>query len=79
MPVSIDRFLAQQIVDTVQSVRGQTVNFIRQDGIIVASSCPESIGSMHEARRTAARAVLPASAWRPPIPRCGACRPMTWR
>lgn len=55
MPASIDRFLAQQIVDTVQSVCGQAVNFIRQDGIIVASSCPERIGTLHEVGRTAAR------------------------
>lgn len=55
MPVAIDRTLAQQIVDTVHSVCGQPVNFIREDGIILASTRNERIGTLHEAGRAAAR------------------------
>lgn len=54
MSVSIDRPLAQQIVDAVQGVCGQPVNFIRPDGIILASTHAERIGTLHEAGRMAA-------------------------
>lgn len=55
MALSIDRALAQQIVDTVRDVCGQPVNFIREDGVILASTRPERIGTLHEAGRAAAR------------------------
>lgn len=55
MSLSIDRNLARQIVDTVQSVCGHPVNFIRADGVILASSQPERVGALHQAGRDAAR------------------------
>lgn len=54
-----DGTLAQQIVDTVHSVCGQPVNFIRPDGIILASTLPERIGTLHPAGRTAAQSGFP--------------------
>lgn len=57
MTREIDPLLAQQIVDTVQSLCGRDVNFIRRDGIILASSRPERIGTLHEAGRAAARSL----------------------
>ena len=57
MARQIDQWLAQQIVDTVQGVCGHDVNFIRPDGIILASSRPERIGTLHEAGRAAARSL----------------------
>ena len=44
---------AQQIVDTVKSVCGFDINFIGEDGIVLASTDPERIGSFHEAGRQA--------------------------
>lgn len=55
MSLSIDRNLARQIVETVQSVCGHPVNFIRADGIILASTRPERVGTLHPAGRDAAR------------------------
>lgn len=55
MSISIDRTLAQQIVDAVQGVCGQHVNFIRPDGIILASTHADRIGVLHEAGLMAAR------------------------
>ena len=55
MSLSIDRNLARQIVDTVQSVCGHPVNFIRADGTILASSQPDRVGTLHQAGRDAAR------------------------
>lgn len=55
MPAAIDRDLARQIVDTVQSVCGQPVNFIREDGIILASTDPRREGTLHRAGLAAAR------------------------
>ena len=55
MSISIDRNLAQQIVETVQSVCGHAVNFIRADGIILASTRPERVGTLHPSGRDAAR------------------------
>lgn len=59
MATVIDGALAQQIVDTVHSVCGQPVNFIRPDGIILASTRPERIGTLHPAGRAAAQSGLP--------------------
>nr|WP_317401917.1 sugar diacid recognition domain-containing protein [uncultured Gemmiger sp.] len=58
MTREIDPLLAQQIVETVQNICGQDVNFIRRDGIILASSRPERIGTLHEAGRAAARSLI---------------------
>ena len=44
---------AQQIVDTVKSVCGFDINFIGEDGIVLASTDPDRIGSFHEAGRQA--------------------------
>lgn len=55
MSISIDRNLALQIVETVQSVCGHAVNFIRADGIILASTRPDRVGTLHPAGRDAAR------------------------
>ena len=55
MALSIDNTLARQIVETVQSVCGHPVNFIRADGIILASTRPERVGTLHRAGRDAAR------------------------
>lgn len=44
---------AQQIVDTAKSVCGFDINFIGEDGIVLASTDPERIGAFHEAGRQA--------------------------
>lgn len=47
---------AQQIVDTVKDVCGYDINFIRPDGIIIASTNPDRIGTYHEIGHRAAEA-----------------------
>ena len=48
MITTIDKKLAQQIVDTVKDVCGHNINFIDQRGIIFASTDQARIGSFHE-------------------------------
>lgn len=44
----ISRDMAQQIVETVKDVSGQNVNFIDDNGIIIASTDKERINTFHE-------------------------------
>ena len=48
MITTIDKNLAQQIVDTVKDVCGHNINFIDQSGTIFASTNKKRIGSFHE-------------------------------
>lgn len=50
----ISRKTAQQIVDTVKDVCGYDINFINENGIVLASTDPSRIGSVHEGGRQAA-------------------------
>lgn len=51
----INRNLAQQIVETVADACGKDVNFIRTDGMILASTNRQRIGTYHEIGRLAAQ------------------------
>ena len=53
-PYYITQNLAQQIVDTVQDLCGQNVNFIDKSGRIFASTDESRIGTYHEIGRLAA-------------------------
>lgn len=55
MITSIDKALAQQIVNTVKDVCGFHINFINRDGIIFASTDEKRIGSFHEIGQKAAK------------------------
>lgn len=55
MITSIDKTLAQQIVNTVKDVCGFHINFINKDGIIFASTDEKRIGSYHEIGQKAAK------------------------
>lgn len=55
MITSIDKLLAQQIVNTVKDVCGYNINFINQSGIIFASTDERRIGSFHEIGMKAAQ------------------------
>lgn len=55
MAEQIEQRTAQQIVDTVKEVCGYNINFIRPDGIIMASTDPERVGTYHEIGQKAAR------------------------
>ncbi|MGN0256610.1 MAG: CdaR family transcriptional regulator [Chordicoccus sp.] len=46
---------ARQIVDTVKDVCGYNINFIRPDGMILASTNPERVGTYHEIGHKAAQ------------------------
>ncbi|MCI1309927.1 MAG: helix-turn-helix domain-containing protein [Lachnospiraceae bacterium] len=50
---------AQQIVDTVKDVCGYHINFIRPDGVILASTNPERVGTYHEIGHKAAQTGQP--------------------
>ncbi|NCB91268.1 MAG: sugar diacid utilization regulator SdaR [Clostridia bacterium] len=54
MITSIDKPLAQQIVNTVKDVCGQNINFIDCSGIIFASTDEKRIGTFHEIGHKAA-------------------------
>ncbi len=47
----ISRSTAQQIVATVKDVCGQNVNFINENGLIIASTDPGRVDTFHEAGR----------------------------
>lgn len=51
---TINKDLAQQIVETVADACGRDINFIRTDGTILASTNPTRIGTYHEIGREAA-------------------------
>lgn len=51
MAGEISRRTAQQIVDTVKDVCGQNINFIDENGKIIASTDEERIGMFHEVGR----------------------------
>lgn len=55
MITSIDKALAQQIVNTVKDVCGFHINFINKDGIIFASTDEKRIGCFHEIGQKAAK------------------------
>jgi carbohydrate diacid regulator len=55
MAVQISKNTAQQIADTVKEVCGYDINFIRPDGIILASTDPDRTGEFHEIGARAAR------------------------
>ncbi len=55
----ISKEIAGQIVDTVKDVCGHNINFIRPDGIILASTDPDRIGTYHEIGRKVAQTGKP--------------------
>lgn len=55
MAARISKATAQQIADTVKEVCGYDINFIRPDGIILASTNPDRAGNFHEIGERAAR------------------------
>ncbi len=50
---TISRKTAQQIADTVKSICGFDINFINSEGIVLASTAQDRVGSFHEAGRQA--------------------------
>ena len=47
----IHRKTAQQIADTVKEVCGYDINFINDRGLVIASTDPARIGTVHEGGR----------------------------
>ncbi len=82
MPAQITKNTAQQIVDTVKEVCGYDINFIRPDGIIIASTDPGRVGDFHEIGAKAARTgqTLEVSGKEHfPGSRSGVNMPFSWR